>query len=309
MAPAAQPLVDIERNGLVESRHRGHAVLTRPDGSLAWSLGDPRALIFPRSANKPFQALGMLGVGLPLDGRLLALASSSHSAESFHLAGVREILDLAGLDESALQTPASYPLDPKEHAAVLRHGGRRLPIRMDCSGKHAAMLLACRVNDWPLEHYLEPEHPVQEAMSGAFAAWVGPPPRVGVDGCGAPLFAARLDDLARGVGRLMTAEGSARRLREAMIAHPTYVSGTRRAELEFMESVPGAVFKTGAEAVFVAGLPDGSGIALKVEDGAERGLYVAMARILELAGVDTSVARTQDVLGGGRVVGDVHAAF
>ena len=106
-------LVEVVRSGLVESRHRGVAVRVAPDGEVLWSSGDPDTVIFPRSANKPFQALGMMRAGLPLEGPELAVATASHSAESFHLEAVRGILARAGLEESALQTPPSYPLDPK----------------------------------------------------------------------------------------------------------------------------------------------------------------------------------------------------
>ena len=133
----------------------------------------PSTVIFPRSANKPFQAVGMMRAGLPLDGAELALAASSHSGEPFHLDAVRALLARAGLDESALQTPPSYPLDPEEHAAVLRAGRERAPILMDCSGKHAAMLLTSVVNDWPIETYLEPDHPLQQTITETFAELTG----------------------------------------------------------------------------------------------------------------------------------------
>lgn len=302
-------LAHVTRNGLIESTHRGVAVRVDASGSVVWSRGTPDHIIFPRSTNKPFQALGMLEVGLPLDGRLLALASSSHSAEDLHLAGVRQILALADVDETALQTPAAYPIDPKQHAAVLRAGEGRLPIRMDCSGKHAAMLLTCRVNGWSIDDYLEPDHPLQQAIRGSYERWVGSIPVTGVDGCGAPLFAIQIDDLARGMSRLMLSGGHAERLRTAMSAHREYVSGTRRAELPFMQSVPGSVFKTGAEAVFVAGLPDGSAVAVKIEDGHERAMYVVMAQILAEAGVSVNVPRSVDVLGGGNPVGSITPAW
>lgn len=303
-------LVEVERSGLVESRHHGLAVLVDPTGEVVWSLGDPETVVFPRSANKPFQALGMLAAGLPLDGRLLALASSSHSGEDFHREGVREILALGDLDESLLQTPPSYPIDPKVHADLLRAGGVRSPLLMDCSGKHAAMLLTCRMNDWSTDDYLELDHPLQRQILATFSEFVGAPAVNAVDGCGAPQSSARLVDLARGIGRVMTAEGDAERLRDAMRAHPEYVSGTNRPELPFMRSIPGSVFKSGAEAVFVGGLEDGSAVALKVGDGGERAMYVAMTRVLERAGVDVAgLPATAPVLGGGRPVGEIRPAF
>jgi L-asparaginase II len=306
-------LVDVVRSGLVESRHRGIAVRVDSHGEELWSFGDADTVIFPRSANKPFQALGMMRAGLPLDGPELAVAASSHSGEWFHLAAVRAVLGRAGLDESALQTPPSYPLDPTEHAAVLRAGGGRAPILMDCSGKHAAMLLTSVVNDWPTDTYLDPGHPLQRAIGATFAELTGADPDiVGTDGCGAPLLATSVRRLALGVARIRAAAPGSleRRLVDAMLAHPEHVSGTRRAELRLMRAVPGLVAKEGAESVLVVGLPDGSALALKIEDGGLRPLYVAMHRMLQLAGVHGELLDERPaVLGGGRPVGEVRPTF
>lgn len=306
-------LVEVVRSGLVESRHRGVAVHVGRDGDVLWSSGDVETVVFPRSANKPFQALGMMRAGLPLHGAELALAASSHSGEPFHLEAVRGVLARAGLDESALQTPPSYPLDPKEHAALLRAGGERASILMDCSGKHAAMLLTCVVNDWPTASYLEPDHPLQQTITETFARFTGADPDVvGVDGCGAPLLATSLRRLATAIARVMGAsEGSdERRLVDAVLAHPEYLSGTRRDDLRLMRAIPGLVAKAGAESVLVVGLPDGSACAVKIEDGSERPLFVAMHRILQIVGLDAPLLHERPhVLGGGKQVGEVRPAF
>lgn len=255
----------------------------------------------------------MLRAGLSLDGRLLALASASHSGEPFHLDGVREILALAGLDEQALQTPPSYPLEPHIHADYLRAGGKREPICMDCSGKHAAMLLTCVNNGWAIDDYLAPEHPLQREITATFTELTdGPPAVIGVDGCGAPLLATPLQQLARAVGRIMQSPTGSpgARLVGAMTAHPEYVSGTARAERGLMLAFPGLVAKSGAESVYVVGLPDGSAYAIKIEDGGERPLYAVMGRALELAGLDAPILLERpEVLGGGKSVGEVRTTF
>ncbi len=306
-------LAEVVRSGMVESRHRGVAVRVDAAGEVVWSVGDPATAVFPRSANKPIQALGMLRAGLPLDGRLLALASASHSGEPFHLDGVREILALAGLDESALQAPPSYPLDPKVHAAYIRAGGARAPICMDCSGKHAAMLLTCVTNGWPTDTYLDPDHPLQVVITETFTELTqGPPLVVGVDGCGAPLLATPLVQLARAVGRIAAgAPGSPEaRLATAMRSHPEYVSGTNRAELALVRAFPELLAKSGAESVYVVARPDGEAFALKIEDGGERPLYAVMARALELAGLSAPVLTERpQILGGGQPVGEVRTTF
>jgi L-asparaginase II len=306
-------LVEVVRSGLVEDRHRGVAVRVHPDGEVLWSIGDPDVVVFPRSANKPFQAVGMMRAGLPLDGAELALAAASHSGEPFQIDGVRALLARAGLEESALQTPPALPADAQERLAAQRAGREPAPILMECSGKHAAMLLTSVVNDWPIETYLEPDHPLQKAIAETFVSFTGAPPdAVGVDGCGAPLLATTLRRLATATARLMSAPSGSdpRLLLDAMIAHPEYVSGTRRDELHLMRAVPGLFAKTGADSVLVVGLPDGSACALKVEDGGNRPRFVAMHRVLEIAGVEAGMLHDRPpVLGGGKQVGEVRPAF
>src|SRR5215212_9859794 len=96
------PLAYVTRSGFVEGVHQGSAVALAADGSTRLLLGDPGAAMLPRSALKPLQTLAMLRAGLVLEGRLLALATASHSGEPFHLAGVDRILNGAGLTEDAL---------------------------------------------------------------------------------------------------------------------------------------------------------------------------------------------------------------
>lgn len=306
-------LVEVVRSGFVEDRHRGVAVRVDADGEVMWSMGDPDTVVFPRSTNKPFQALGMMRAGLPLHGSQLALAASSHSGEPFHLDGVRDILSLAGLDESALQNPPALPADPDEYLAALREGREPTTTAMECSAKHAAMLLTTVLNDWPIESYLEPAHPLQQAITETFASLTGAPPAaVGVDGCGLPVLATTLGRLAAATARLMNApDGSdGRRLVDAMLAHPEYVSGTRRDELHLMRAVPGLLAKTGAESVLVVGLPDGTACALKIEDGGKRARFVAMHRALEIAGLQADILTNRPaVWGGGKRVGEVRPAF
>lgn len=306
-------LAEVVRSGLVESRHRGVVVRVDAAGEVVWSIDDPGTVVFPRSANKPIQALGMLRAGLSLDGELLAIAAGSHIGEPFHLDAVRRILALAGLEESALQTPPSYPMDPKVHAAYIRAGGVRAAICMDCSGKHAAMLLTCVTNGWPIDTYLALEHPLQVLITETFTELTqGPPAVVGVDGCGAPLLATPLVQLARAIGRIAAgAPGSLEAsLATAMIAHPEYVSGTGRPELELMRGIPGVLAKWGAESTYVVARPDGETFAVKIEDGSERPVYAVMARALELAGLSAPVlAERPQVLGGGHPVGEVRTTF
>ena len=198
-------IAEIVRSGFVEGRHHGSVVALDPDGAVVFERGEVRTPILPRSCNKPLQAVGMLRAGLDLDGELLALACGSHSGEDFHVAGVRRILAAAGLDESALRTPPDWPLEDEVRDAVVRADGERSRLRMNCSGKHAAMLATCVANGWPTDSYLDVDHPLQQAIAATFAELTGEPiAHVAVDGCGAPLLATSLAGLARAFATVAT---------------------------------------------------------------------------------------------------------
>jgi L-asparaginase II len=306
------PLVDVVRSGFVECRHHGSVVALAADGSVAFELGTPSRPMFPRSSNKPLQAVGMLRAGLALDGELLALACASHSGEAFHLDGVRTILAGAGLDESALLTPPDYPVDDVEKLDYVRRGGRPAPIAMNCSGKHAAMLSTCVHNGWPTQTYTDPGHPLQLAIREAIEQLAGEPVEVtGVDGCGAPVFGLSLTGLARAFRAvsLGVAGSHEHRVTEAIRAHPMWLGGTRRDVTKLIAGVPGLIAKDGAEGVYAAALPDGRAVALKIEDGAQRARPPVMVAALRRLGVDEPVLAelaTAPLLGGGRPVGDAH---
>jgi len=313
---AALPaLAEVIRSGFTEGSHRGSLVLLAADGSVDFALGTPDAPVYPRSTAKPFQAVATLRAGLALRGEQLALAASSHSAETFHRDAVRTVLADAGLTEAALRTPADLPLDPVEAEQLLRAGGDRAPILMDCSGKHAGWLAACAANGWDLDSYLAVDHPIQRLAREALEESTGESAaHVGTDGCGAPLLAVTLTGLARGYRALVLADaGTPQRLvADAMRAHPEYVGGTRRADTWLMRAVPGALSKMGAEAVQVVALADGRALAFKIDDGAERARGPVLAAALRRLGLDDDVLTrigTEPLHGGGQVVGEIRATF
>jgi L-asparaginase II len=240
---------------------------------------------------------------------LLALAAGSHSGEPFHIEGVRRMLASVALDETDLQNPVDYPFDSRARKTWIRARHRRARIAMNCSGKHAAMLMTCVANDWPLSTYLDPEHPIQRAIRTAIEDCAGEKvSTIAVDGCGAPLHAISLTGLARAFGRLASSapDTPLGRIANAFRTHPEYTSGTRRAAPALMRSVPGMVCKAGAEGVFAVGLPDGRGIALKIDDGAARARVVIVVAALRRLGVDNESLRARQqrpVLGGDHPVG------
>jgi L-asparaginase II len=309
----SEVVAEIVRSGFIEGHHYGSAVTLDAQGQVERAIGDPTAPFLPRSVNKPLQALAMLGLGLDLPPRLLALACASHSGEEIHLSGVRELLGSAGLSEQALGNIVDLPYDPAVRDEWVREGREPSRIAQNCSGKHAAMLATCVARDWPLSGYFETDHPLQLGILRGFEAATGEPAQVTIDGCGAPLFSVSLVALARAYRSLALAgDGDAARIATAIREFPELVSGTARDEFRLLRALPGAIGKFGAEAVYVVALADGRTAALKIDDGADRARPVVMAALLRSLGVESEVVDElgRHVLtGGGVPVGEIRAVI
>lgn len=307
-------LVEVVRSGFREGVHRGSVVALDADGSVLLARGEVRRPMFPRSSNKPLQAVGMLRAGFaPTSTAQLALSSASHEGEPAHTELALAVLVEAGCTEDQLACPAALPGHEPTRDAVLAAGGRPRRIYMNCSGKHAAMLATCVVNGWPLADYLSAAHPLQQRLTATVAELAGEPvAAVGVDGCGAPIFALSLTGLARAFSRLVLAEPGSpqRRVADAVRTHPHLVSGTGREDLELMSAVPGLVCKAGAEGVHAGALADGRAFALKIDDGAARARTPVTVGLLHRLGVPEGPAlrraATEALLGGGDAVGVVR---
>jgi len=312
--PLHAPVAHLVRGGMVEGIHYGSVVVLGTDGGVAFQLGDIEAAFYPRSAIKPVQAVAMVRAGLPLDGELLSLTAASHSGEERHLAGTRRILELAGLTEDDLRNTPDMPFDPTVRDTWVREG--RLPSRLaqNCSGKHAAMLYTCTLNGWSLDDYLDPAHPLQQAIAETVEDLTGQQiAAVTVDGCGAPLFALSLHGLARAAARLTTAAPGTpeARVADAVRDHAELASGSGRDVAALMRAVPGLLAKDGFEGVQVAALPDGRAIAVKIADGANRARIPVAAAALARAGVDPTRLTEfagEPLLGGGTPVGEIRPA-
>jgi L-asparaginase II len=311
-----QLLAVTRRSNLIESQHFGAVVALARDGSIAFSVGNPNVIVYPRSSMKPLQATAMVEIGLDLPPRLLALVCASHDGRPEHLAAAQDILHSAGLNESALANTHDYPLGATEHEQAIRDGKLRSALQMNCSGKHSGMLATCVAAGWQHDpSYLSPDHPLQQHITATIPSLAGEPAaHIGVDGCGAPAHAMSLVGLARAFRSVATAPAgsAAHHVAHAMTSYPEMVGGPTRDVTRLMQGVRGLVAKDGAEAVFAVGLPDGRAVAIKVSDGANRARPPVMHAALKRLGVDLEKVdpATWDspIWGHGRRVGLCEAA-
>ena len=320
----SEELAVLVRNDFIESRHAGSVVVVDPAGKVLFSKGDPNALVFPRSAMKLFQAMGIFSTGIELSPEFTALATSSHTGSAAHVELVKELLVTGGFTEADLKCATEWPVNKDMLKQVYQADGGALPIYHCCSGKHAAMLLACKHEGWPTENYLDRDHPLQVRILEAVEYLTGETiTSTAVDGCGAPVHAMPLVKLASGVAKMLTADDSApmgikdsaQKLASSVLAHPWIVGDHGEPDVIIMEEL-GFTAKSGYEGVFIVSTPDGTTVATKILDGNLRTAPIVALQALVRAGVldqskvDALIPRLHtDVYGGGKVVGQLLTTF
>jgi len=301
-------LAQLVRSGLVESTHSGYLIIIGPDGSELLTLGDVDAEMYPRSAIKSLQAAAMVRLGLELNDEQLALVCASHGGTDRHQAVALEILKSAGLSESDLQNTPDRPLDRRARIAFGAKPATSLAA--NCSGKHAGMLATCVANGWDVKTYRDANHPLQVAIANEIEKLTGKSiNRTSVDGCGAPLFSMSTRSIAVAARKMRIGSDPVfNRVINACLKHPEMILAEGAFDTRMMRAVPGLLVKGGAESVMLASLADGSAIAWKISDGANRANGPMMKAALAKLGI-TIEGEFVDVLGGGTVVGSLSATF
>jgi L-asparaginase II len=300
--PFANPvLVEVHRGNSLESSHRGAAAIADPSGNIIAGWGAIDRPIFPRSAVKMIQALPLMETGAAerfrLTGEQLALACASHSGEPAHVRAVEAWLTHIGLSGHALACGAHAPVDAAAAHALIAAGQQPSPLHNNCSGKHAGFLTAACHMHFSLADYVDRSHPIQRLVTtalGEMAELDLEQAPVGVDGCGIPVHALPLRNLAHAMAKFASPANlgrhrgeAAKRLLEAMTANPWLVGGSGRFDTRVMAAGGARVaVKMGAEGVHVAIVPGlGLGIALKIDDGARRAAELAMMTLLQSLGL------------------------
>lgn len=301
------------RSGVEETFHEGAVAVSKPDGTVVAFSGDIDRPYFLRSSAKPFQSFISQSCGADLEPIELAMASASHRGFPVHVALVESMLDKAGLDESYLRCPFGWPLGDEARRRVLGRGETRTRrIWSDCSGKHAGFLRACVASGWPLESYLEPDHPLQRRII-SFVSEIGdyPVEPVGVDGCGAPVMRTTVRAMSLLFARLATDPRLAE-VFSVMHRYPALVAANGEADASIATALHAAV-KGGALACIGIGLASGTGVAVKSWDGVYEAVDVGAVAALEAMGLVPAAASSYlapvgrpVMFGGGSPVGHME---
>jgi L-asparaginase II len=291
--PVAEPLVEVKRGSITESRHRGHIVAVDADGLIVAQLGAPQLVTYLRSSSKPFQAIPLIASGaadhFDFTEKEIAIACGSHNGEAAHTETVAQMLRKIGLDASALKCGVHEPYSADAARELRERGVKPSVLHNNCSGKHAGMLALALHLDAPIETYDQPDNPVQLNIARRIEQFSGVPIEdvaVGIDGCGVPTFGVTVRAMALMYARLVlppadfddATRAACKRIVAAMTKYPEMIGGSaERLDTVIMQSEPGGIVsKVGAEGVYTAGVlpcaewPLGLGLALKIEDGEDR---------------------------------------
>lgn len=298
-----EKLVEVTRGELVESVHSGVVVVVDKNMKVVARVGNPGSLTFIRSAAKPIQAIPVVESGAAecfnLDNEDIALITASHSGEMEHIRIMNKIMEKISLPKEALQCGTHWPLNKKSAKDLIKQGNKPDVYHCTCSGKHAGMLVLCKYMGWDLDEYYLPDHPVQNMMCEAisdFAQVNKDEIIIAVDGCGVPVFALTIENMAKIYARFGADEGfseqrkkACKRIKEAMVEYPFLVAGTKRLATDLMQATKGKVVaKDGAEGVFCAAVPSqGLGFACKISDGSSRALGPVVINVLDQMGMLT----------------------
>jgi L-asparaginase II len=309
-------LARVFRGPHVESSHRGSLAVADEAGRLVAACGDAEAPVYARSAAKPFQALPLLAAGgerrYRLDDAAIALMCASHGGEPAHVRLVRDLLRRGGFRPDDLQCGAHAPMDEASARELVRRGEAPTVLHNNCSGKHAGLLLACRLLELDPADYTNAAHPLQRRIRALVSRYARlPESRIGVavDGCNLPVFRLPLAALAAAYAGLFARRGqdeeaalAAARARvvRAMVRRPDMVAGTGRFTTDFIAAGQGRwVGKEGAEGVYAVALrPEGArgrplGLVFKIEDGSARPRdAVTLAALERLGRLPLAIRRT-----------------
>lgn len=287
-------MIDVYRNGALESQHIGSVAVTDLGGLVLARVGDPYRRTFMRSSAKPIQALPTFVdedcmQRFKFTSQERAYMTGSNSGERIHQKIGARILEKLGLEMKHLKCGIHPPVHKKTADEMRENGEPFTPLCHNCAGNHLVMLALSVHRGWSIKDYTNPNHPYQQEVLKWMSLLSGVPVNmivVGVDGCTVPTYQLTLKDFAVCFARFskseeligftnphgLDIERGAMAMRQIVSdywAHPEIMGGHERFDT-FMNTIGLGKFftKGGGEGFQIVGLvKDGLGIAIKIVDG------------------------------------------
>ena len=253
------------RGSFSESEHVIKCYLGTTNNEKLYSTNNDSDVIYPRSSIKIFQGIPFAtskAIDLfNLNKKQIALSCSSHCGESFHIKEIKDWLLKTKLKPSNLKCGIHNPLDKKTSEEIFKANLKPFQVHNNCSGKHLAMLSGCLVNKYPIENYVDFDHPHQNNIRSIFSKFTESKiikKNYGIDGCSAPQYAFKINELARALINLFNSYNGnfeyAKNIKlvvNSILANPLFIGGTKNLDSNFMKISNNKIFcKGGAEGVF-----------------------------------------------------------
>ncbi len=294
-------LVEVYRNKVLESFHRGVVCVVDRNGNIIYSEGDIQQICYPRSAMKLIQVMpllelgGMERFGFTLEE--IAVMCGSHNAEPEHLRVVNSILQKIGLDKENLKCGPQYPTSKRDADELIRKSEKPHHIHNNCSGKHAGMLALCKLLDLEIDDYLNPNHPIQTLILQYVEEMYEYPKEkmvTALDGCSAPIYSIPIYNQALAFKNIVNTDSYSTERRfacdtivQAMSTYPFMVAGSKRYCSDMMKVCGSRIIgKTGAEGLFCMSLlQEQIGVCIKIDDGKMLPQYNVAQALVEATGI------------------------
>ncbi len=270
------------RSDTLDLTHCGYLVIVDEHSRVVFSRGDMDDFVFYRSAAKPIQALPAIALGLDekygLTDEESAIFAASHMGEDFHISALERIAEKTGLNEAMFVMKPTVPTSAKSNEERIKAGLPRRKFYHNCSGKHTALILTQRELGGVPEDYWKVGERVQKTVEQAVKALSETNEvRLGVDGCGVPVFAVGMKHIAIAFKNLAcidtigdeSLQSAAARFLPRMHRYPNMISGTDKL-CTMLNEDENIVAKGGANGVYGIGLKKQRlGVAFKITDGTE----------------------------------------
>ena len=297
-------LVEIYRENVLESFHRGVICVVNKNGDIIYSEGDVNQICYPRSAMKFFQHIPLIECGafdhFNFTLEELAIMCGSHNGEEEHIRVVDSILSKIGLDRSYLHCGTQMPTLKKDVAELTLKGEKPQTIHNNCSGKHAGFLAMCVYMDADTKTYWKADHPLQKLIKKTVAEMHEYDEKkmvTALDGCSAPIFSIPIYNQAIAYKNLVNfnqygdlRKRACRLIIEAVKKFPYMVAGSHRYCTDMMNICGSRIIgKTGAEGIYsLAFLNEGAAACIKIDDGKMLPQYNIAQKLIEKTNIFNS---------------------